>query len=507
MIIWADRNASGAGWTSASVGKFAGRELWGNENHDRRSDGRGACCGLRTRQPGGTDTSSISVGRCAAVTAEFSSTDGFAIIDDNSLAGLRVCVVACHFAPETTGSAPYNTLLVDTLSAAGAHVELVTGVPHYPQWRVADPRYRRGLLWRERRGTAGEVKVTRVRHSVPPNVGISGRFRIESSFAALSAPLVAASSADVVIAVSPLLAAAAAARTGKRGRPAGVLVHDLVGNAAVQSGTTSGSARVSDLISRAEYSTYRSMDRVGVCTPRFRSPLTAAGVDPEIIMDIPVFTHVSKSTLSRTQARARLGWDFADDAVVVVHTGNMGRKQGLTHAVDAARLVAQRHGRPVEFVFVGDGNERAALEEQATGIDNIRFVDPVDSEDYPHVLAAADVLLLHELPGVIEMSLPSKLTSYVTADRPIVAAVERSGIAGRLLESYGAAGIVAAGDSAALIDAVEVATGGDAERGRILDGIHTLAVTEFGDAKGRAAFRTFAAELAGGERSPQPLSV
>ncbi len=55
-----------------------------------------------------------------------------------SLSGLRVCVVACHFRPESSGSAPYNSLLVDTLADAGAAVKVVTGVPHYPQWRVVD---------------------------------------------------------------------------------------------------------------------------------------------------------------------------------------------------------------------------------------------------------------------------------------------------------------------------------------------------------------------------------
>ncbi|OBA30858.1 glycosyltransferase family 4 protein [Gordonia sp. 852002-51296_SCH5728562-b] len=412
---------------------------------------------------------------------------------NSSLDGLSVCVVACHFAPETTGSAPYNTLLVDTLSQAGARVELITGVPHYPQWRVDDPRYRRGILWRETRGEAGEISVRRLRHSVPSTVGIGGRFRLESSFAALSAPFVAASSADIVIAVSPLLGAAAAVRVGKRGRPAGVFVHDLVGNAAAQSGTV---GRASQLISRAEYNTYRTMDRVGVCTPRFRSALTNGGIDDAAIMDLPVFTHVSRSSESSTEARAALDWDFPDDAIVVVHTGNIGRKQGLTHVVDAAREISRMPGAPIEFVLVGDGNERAGLREQARGVSNIRFVDPVDAESYPRVLAAADVLLLHELPGVVEMSLPSKLTSYVTAGRPVVAAVEDSGIAGRLLESYEAASIISAGDPTALAAAVRQAVDDEAVRGRLLAGAARLGDAEFGTESGKRAFCTFASEIA-----------
>ena len=42
---------------------------------------------------------------------------------------------------------------------------------------------------------------------------------------------------------------------------------------------------------------------------------------------------------------------------------------------------------------------------------------------HANLLAAADVLLLSERPSQIDMSLPSKLTAYYAAGRPIVAAV------------------------------------------------------------------------------------
>ncbi|CCQ13652.1 putative surface polysaccharide biosynthesis glycosyl transferase [Rhodococcus sp. AW25M09] len=117
-----------------------------------------------------------------------------------SLHGLSVCVVACHYAPETTGSAPYNTALVEALSSAGADVDLITGIPHYPQWVIQDSRYRRGIMWRE---TKGNVRIRRVRHAVPAAPNLIGRARMELSFATLAAPLVRASRADVVITVTP----------------------------------------------------------------------------------------------------------------------------------------------------------------------------------------------------------------------------------------------------------------------------------------------------------------
>jgi colanic acid biosynthesis glycosyl transferase WcaI len=403
------------------------------------------------------------------------------------LSGLSVCVVACHYRPESAGSAPYNSMLVDTLVAAGADVEVLTGVPHYPQWKVLDERYLRGLRWRERDGAA---RLTRLRHAVPPRPNLLGRMRQESSFAALSAPLVYTSSADVIVAVTPLVGAMAAAYAGRRGRPLGVIVHDLAGNAAEQSGSAGG--RAARTVGAAEYAMLSRADKVGVITPRFQPALTTHGVAPDRITVLPIFTHVNSSEMAPVQARRRLGWDEA--GLTVVHTGNMGMKQGLEYAVAAARIAAQM-SKDVRFAFVGDGNQRQDLEVRASGLPNVRFVDPVSDQDYPTVLAAADVLLLHERPGVAEMSLPSKLTSYVTARRPILASVDEHGITKALLDSYGAAVMVPSGDPMAMLNALDRLCHDDALVAEVVAGAEDMGTAEFSADHGRVAFREFVASL------------
>ena len=48
----------------------------------------------------------------------------------------------------------------------------------------------------------------------------------------------------------------------------------------------------------------------------------------------------------------------------------------------------------------------------------ITFVDPMAEDQYPLALLRADVLLVNERSSVDDMSLPSKLTSYLVARRP-----------------------------------------------------------------------------------------
>ena len=326
------------------------------------------------------------------------------------LAGRTVTVVGINYAPEPTGIAPYTTALAHALSEAGAKVHVITGLPHYPQWSVDDPRFASGSYFTELDGT---IQVTRCRHFVPKHPDLVGRMRLEATFLARAAPMVLRDRSDLVITVTPSMAGMAAGVLGRKHRPVAAIVQDLTGNAASETGAAK--AWVGALISRVEHRLLRRCRRVGVITADFGVDLVGAGVAQDALVDLPNFTHIQPLDVSTAVARRQLGWDAG--RFVVVHTGNMGAKQGLMAVVDAARL-AQRDHIDLDFVLVGDGNQRQALEVAARGITSLRMLPPVSAEQYPLVLAAADVLLVNELPGVRQMSLPSKLTSYAASGKP-----------------------------------------------------------------------------------------
>lgn len=331
------------------------------------------------------------------------------------LSGRSFTIVGINYAPELTGIGPYTTFMAETLVNAGARVKVVTGVPHYPNWSVARA-YQRGLRWVER---VNGVEVVRLRHHVPKTADLRGRALMESTFTAAATQEVLRSRSEAIIAVTPSLAGLAAAVAGRRGRRLGVVVQDLTGEGASQSGTTSGG--VGSRIASAEYRMLRSADLIGVIAQGFTEVLVGAGVEPGRIVHTPNFSRIARNEMSIEEARDNLGWE--QGRLTVVHTGNMGMKQGLEVVADAARL------RPdIRWVLVGHGNQRAHLERLAADLDNMEIHDPYSDELYPMVLAAADVLLLSERAGVGNMSLPSKLTAYVAAGRPIVAAVDPDGL-------------------------------------------------------------------------------
>lgn len=361
--------------------------------------------------------------------------------DDGSM---RVTFVGINYAPEPTGIAPYTSGMAKGLRALGHDVTVVTGFPHYPWWRVAD-----GYDGRAIEEEIDGVTVRRRRHLVPGSDATSRRALMEVDFGrrATTAPW---GDPDVVVLVSPALLGARMALTRARWSRVPVLtwVQDIYTLGLVETG---GSKRQQGLVRGIERSLLQRSARVVVIHDRFRDRLQT---DLEVTTPIDVvrnWSHVAiPADLRREEIRRRLGWEH--DETVVLHAGNMGAKQGLDNVVRASRLAAHA-GMPVRFVLMGDGNQRGALEALGTNA-NLQFVDPLPAGDFERGLAAADILLVNELPGLTEMSVPSKLTTYFATGLPVVAAVSAGSTSALEVAAAGAGLVVPPGDPRGLLDGV-----------------------------------------------------
>jgi glycosyltransferase involved in cell wall biosynthesis len=361
--------------------------------------------------------------------------------DRDPLRDRHVLVIGINYAPEPTGIAPYTTGTARHLASRAASVEVLTGLPHYPHWSI-DARYRRHRSFAEPRRTPGEPDVRRLWHHVPGRQTAATRALYEATFAANVLVTRPQRRPDVVLTVTPALGGAvAAARIAARsGARLVVIVQDLMAKAAGQCGISGGST-VAGLTAKLEGNVLRRAGQVIVVSDSFRDAVRAYGVDDARIAVLPNWTHITPSEVSRDQARAALGW--APGRFVVAHTGNMGLKQDLGTVIEAARRLPEG----IDVLLIGEGNQRRALQEQAAGLPTVRFAGPLDGVTYPLALAAADLLLVNERPSVGDMSLPSKLTSYLSAGRPVLAAVTADGAtATELRRTQGAGLVVRPGD-------------------------------------------------------------
>lgn len=379
------------------------------------------------------------------------------MIFNRSNSGPRVSILGLNYPPESSGIAPYTGALAAGLQKHGYRVSAHVAHPHYPEWAIHD-----GYGQWKRTEEVNGVAVCRRLHYVPRTPHGTRRllselvFGIRLVFGRWSRP-------RVVVAVSPSLFSTALValrmRLAPRRTPLIVWVQDIYTLGMAETGEGGGLAGA--VIRWVEGHTLRAADLVVVIHQRFADYAVAQlNVEPSNIAVVRNWAHLPPAEpVDSIKAKTALGWPT--DVTLAVHTGNMGVKQGLENIVDAAR-VADERGAPVHFILIGDGGERRRLVERAQGVASLTFLEPLNDKDYRLALSAADVLLVNEKPGVSAMAVPSKLTSYFDAGRPVVAATDLDGITAYEVATSGAGIVVRAGDPPALLNAV-LELSGDAE--------------------------------------------
>lgn len=359
----------------------------------------------------------------------------------------KVLILGLNYAPEPTGNAPYTTNLAESLAQHDFRVRVMSAHPHYPSWRV----YPGHGGWRQEE-SQGRVHLTRLGHYVPHSPSNIRRLLSELSFG-MRLLFSRWGRPDIVLLVSPALVSSSMAllrlRLSPSAPPAAIWVQDLYSLGITETGA--GGAAVAKVMTWIESGTLRSSNRVIAIHDRFKRYMNGQlGVPNDQIEVIRNWTHLGESApTDRVEWRTRFGW--GENETIVLHAGNQGAKQGLENVVAAAQY-AEKEEVPIRFVLLGDGNQRAKLEAIGSGLRHLQFIDPLPGDEYQHTMAASDVLLVNELPGVAEMAVPSKLTSYFSTGLPVIAATDEGSVTAEEIETSGGGLRVNAGDPRALVE-------------------------------------------------------
>lgn len=357
----------------------------------------------------------------------------------------RVTLVCLNFPPEPTGIAPYSGGLAEGLADLGWEVDVVAGMPHYPQWRLQEgsepgrSHLRTGL------------RLLRRRHPVPATPRIWNRLLMEVVFGlkAVAAPW---GRPDVVVLITPALFSSvlAACRALLQRKPYVVWVQDIYSSGISETGTAG--RWTGRLLGLVEGLLMSRAEAVVAIHERFRSTLLRElKIPASRISVIRNWSHLDLEEYTDPKVlRKEFGWP--DDVCVVLHAGNMGAKQGLENVVAASHLAAERQERLL-FVLMGDGNRRADLESLG-GNACLEFRDPLPAEQFLDALRAADVLLVNERADLSEMAVPSKLTSYFASGQPVVAATDGRSVTAQEIELSGGGVRVDADEPEQLLTAV-----------------------------------------------------
>lgn len=358
---------------------------------------------------------------------------------------MHILLLNEYYPPDTSATAKMAAQVAETLAQAH-RVTVVAGRPSYDP----DEFYPYALLRKEIRNN---VTVERVGSSAFPRSDMRKRVSNYLSYLALAVPRATALQADVVLAMTdpPVAGIAGAFVARMTRRPFVYNIRDLYPEMAVTGDIVKRNAwteRWEKMHRRA----LQTASRVIVLGDDMRDRVLSKGIAPErvrVVRDGASIPTAAPDPIDPCVQEIRCGFPF-----VVLHAGNLGFYGAWTTLVEAAKIL---HNEDNGFVFVGDGANRAALEAEANGLNNVRFLDFRPPEQIPHVMMAGDLHIITVRRGLEGVVVPSKLYSTLAAGRPVLVVASPKCDAARIVGDSGCGFVADPDDPNAVAAAIRAA--------------------------------------------------
>jgi colanic acid biosynthesis glycosyl transferase WcaI len=363
---------------------------------------------------------------------------------------MNFLILTLYFPPEI-GAAPTRIdALTRELAKLGHNVEVVTGMPNYPQGKIF-PGYRGSFYRKEFRDG---VLIHRV--WLYPTVGRGlGRLLNFLSFSLFCLyGLLRARKPDYLFVESPPLTLSGPGNfyAYLRRIPLIFNVADLWPDTLVEMGLLQPGTTL-ELLYRLEGWAYCKATFVNAVTEGLRDSLLSAKQIPQKkLLFLPNGVDTERHQPREADETLKQSLGLAGKKVIL-YSGTLGRAHALEKVLEAAKLLENQ--KDIHFLFLGDGSERPALEEMAKWqrLNNVTFHDPVPIEKLAPFQSIADcgLVSLRNLP-IFEGARPSKMFPLLAAGIPLIFCGKGEGA--NLLKEAKAGIVVPPGDPQALATAI-----------------------------------------------------
>jgi colanic acid biosynthesis glycosyl transferase WcaI len=329
---------------------------------------------------------------------------------------MKILIHGINYSPDLTGIGKYTGEMGAWLACQGHQVDVITGMPYYPQWKK-NSAYE-GKLWFTEE-IAG-VKVKRCPLYIPEKVNGSTRMVHEFSFFISSFIYWFRSlfkSYDLIFTPYPPLIIGFWPYVYKLFHPKTKWVfhiQDLQVDAARELEIIKNK-RLLQVLTKLEAFWLRKADFVSSISEGMKARILSKGVDESRYIMLPNWAETDFIKPLSCSESMRKEFGIAANKKVVLYSGNVGEKQGVDLIVDAA--VAFKNHPDVLFVIAGDGAAKDRLRRYAIqkGGDNVLFLALQPYNKLASFLAIADVHLVIQKKTAGDLVLPSKFMSILSA--------------------------------------------------------------------------------------------
>lgn len=359
---------------------------------------------------------------------------------------MKVLLVTQYFYPENFKS---NDIAFG-LSEKGYHVDVLTGIPNYPEGKF----YKGYSFFRKRIQNINGIKIFRA-FLFPRGKANGWRLAINYFSYAFTATLwvfviriFRRYDAIIVHEPSPITQGIPAVILKKISKtPVYFWVLDLWPESLISAGGIKNKKIIAFFTSVTRW-VYKNSDKILISSKGFEGSILEKGDYFEKLIYFPnwgedVFNELPESVIPDMPGGFK-----------ILYAGNIGEAQDFDAIMDAAERL--KDNKDIKFIIVGGGRKRRWVEEfiiKNDLSDTVFLFDKMPLEAMPVLFMSADVMLVSlKNETIFNLTVPAKVQAYMAASKPIIGMLNGEGA--RIINEAQCGVSVNAGDSVSLANEI-----------------------------------------------------
>jgi colanic acid biosynthesis glycosyl transferase WcaI len=347
----------------------------------------------------------------------------------------KITIVGINFWPEDTAIGLYTYQLANFYREQGLEVNVITGFPYYPEWRI-NSEYRSKKTYYEE--SINGIKIYRFKQYVPKKPIFFKRILHLLHFTLGSfINLFKIKKTDVVLCVVPFIGCVLIGKFLAKLKGAKLWVH----------------------IQDFEFDAVRDSNLVDEKTDKNIIFRILFYVESKLLNSADLLSTISFSMLKKLKGKTKIkiekkllpNWVdqnfivpeghkkhsyLKSDKFKILYSGNIGEKQDWDFFIKFAKELDKE--KDIQIIVVGNGSKRYWLEEKLLDLENIWFYNPVAYSELSDLLCSADLHILFQKVNLIDTVMPSKILAMMASKRPsLITGSLKSEVAKVIIESKG----------------------------------------------------------------------
>ena len=322
---------------------------------------------------------------------------------------MKITIISHNYFPEDSGIGLYSTGMAEFL-AINHDVNIITGVPYYPLWKIHSNYIDNPLFSKE---TINNVTVYRFKQYTPAKPTFFKRIlqMIHFFFGSIF-NIIKIKKTDVIIVVMPFTISVVLGWFLKRLRGGLLWVHvqDFEFDAAFKSGISSKNQIMPKILFGIEKWTLNRADFISTISKGMLKKLEKKSTATQVYF--PNWIDYSLINPEIAQENKL----FNPNTFNILYSGNIGEKQDWDFYIEFVKSL-ENHPE-IHFYLVGEGAKRTEVVQALQNYGNCSYFPPIPYHKLNDLLCNADAHILFQKPDFEDLVMPSKILGMMASAKP-----------------------------------------------------------------------------------------